>query len=56
MGLWFHDLRHALQAFFVETLRMRYATAMALVAVTVFTLGAVVAALGKERKGATFGG
>jgi SHS family lactate transporter-like MFS transporter len=44
-----------IEAFFVETLRMRYATAMALVAVTVFTLGAVVAALGKERKGATFG-
>jgi SHS family lactate transporter-like MFS transporter len=44
-----------IEAFFVETLQMRYATAMALVAVTVFTLGAVVAALGKERKGATFG-
>jgi len=35
--------------------RTRYATAMALTAVTVFTLGAIVAALGRERRGATFG-
>ena len=35
---------------------MTYANAMALIAVTVFALGALVAALGTERKGATFGG
>jgi len=44
-----------IESLFVERLHMRYATAMALVAVTVFSLGAVVAALGRERKGATFG-
>ncbi|AHG88245.1 major facilitator superfamily MFS_1 [Gemmatirosa kalamazoonensis] len=35
--------------------RTTYANAMALTAVTVFSLGAIVAALGKERRGATFG-
>jgi MFS transporter, SHS family, lactate transporter len=35
--------------------RMSFATAMALTASTVFVLGAVVAALGRERKGRTFG-
>jgi SHS family lactate transporter-like MFS transporter len=44
-----------IEALFVEQLKMRYATAMALVAVTVFTLGAIVAWLGRERRGATFG-
>jgi MFS transporter, SHS family, lactate transporter len=44
-----------IEALFVEVLHMRYATAMALVAVTVFTLGAIVAWLGRERRGATFG-
>ena len=32
-----------------------YANAMALTAFTVFTLGAIVVALGRERRGATFG-
>ena len=35
--------------------RTGYATAMALTAVTVFTLGAIVASLGRERKGRAFG-
>ena len=35
--------------------RMRYANAMALVAFAVFTFGAVVAAIGHERRGVTFG-
>ena len=35
--------------------RTSYANAMALTAVTVFTLGAIVVALGRERRGATFG-
>jgi SHS family lactate transporter-like MFS transporter len=35
--------------------RTSYANAMALTAVTVFSLGAVVVALGRERRGATFG-
>jgi SHS family lactate transporter-like MFS transporter len=35
--------------------RTSYANAMALTAVTVFTLGAIVVALGPERRGATFG-
>jgi len=35
--------------------RTGYATAMALTAVTVFSLGALVASLGKEKKGRTFG-
>ena len=35
--------------------RTTYANAMALTAFTVFTLGSVVVALGRERKGATFG-
>jgi MFS transporter, SHS family, lactate transporter len=34
---------------------LSYATAMALMAVTVFSLAAIVAGLGKERKGHTFG-
>jgi SHS family lactate transporter-like MFS transporter len=34
---------------------MTYARAMAMTAVTVFVLGAVVAALGRERRGAVFG-
>jgi SHS family lactate transporter-like MFS transporter len=39
----------------VQRLHLKYATVMALVAVTVFSLGAIVAALGRERKGAAFG-
>jgi len=35
--------------------RTSYAISMALTAVTVFTLGAIVAALGRERRGVTFG-
>jgi SHS family lactate transporter-like MFS transporter len=35
--------------------RLSYATAMALTAVTVFALAAIVAGLGKERKGSVFG-
>jgi len=35
--------------------RTGYATAMALTAATVFTLGAIVASLGRERKGRAFG-
>ena len=35
--------------------RTSYANAMALTAFTVFTLGAIVVALGRERRGATFG-
>ena len=35
--------------------RTGYATAMALTAVTVFTLGAIVASLGREKKGRAFG-
>jgi SHS family lactate transporter-like MFS transporter len=35
--------------------RTGYATAMALTAVTVFSLGAIVASLGKEKKGRAFG-
>jgi SHS family lactate transporter-like MFS transporter len=42
-----------IEAVFAE--RTTYANAMALTAVTVFTLGAIVAALGRERRGATFG-
>jgi len=42
-----------LEAVFAE--RMTYAQAMAAVGVTVFALGAIAAALGKERRGATFG-
>ncbi len=43
---------------YIEPLLARwlsYATAMALTAVSVFALAAVVAALGKERKGQVFG-
>jgi SHS family lactate transporter-like MFS transporter len=35
--------------------RTGYATAMALTAATVFTLGAIVASLGREKKGRAFG-
>jgi SHS family lactate transporter-like MFS transporter len=42
-----------IEAVFAKT--MSYATAMALTAVTVFALAAIVAALGKERKGSVFG-
>jgi SHS family lactate transporter-like MFS transporter len=54
-GVMFASAVGFIEALFVETLQMKYATAMALVAVTVFALGALVAALGRERKGATFG-
>jgi len=43
---------------YIETVFARhtsFANAMALTALTVFTLGALVAALGRERRGATFG-
>jgi len=43
----------AFEAWLAE--RLPYAWAMALTAVTVFTLGAVVTALGRERKGVVFG-
>jgi len=43
-----------LEALFAE--RMNYANAMAVTAVTVFLLCALVAALGKEKKGIEFGG
>ncbi|HEY7305133.1 MAG TPA: MFS transporter [Bryobacteraceae bacterium] len=43
----------AIEAIFAE--RMSYATAMALVAVTVFAITAVLAGLGRERKGISFG-
>lgn len=42
-----------IEAVFART--MSYATAMALTAVTVFVLAAIVAGLGKERKGQVFG-
>ena len=42
-----------IEAVFART--MSYATAMALTAVTVFALAAIVAAVGKERKGHVFG-
>jgi SHS family lactate transporter-like MFS transporter len=44
-----------IESLFNEKLKMPYPVAMASVAVTVFALGAVVAALGRERRGATFG-
>ena len=43
-----------LEALFAE--RMNYANAMAVTALTVFILGAVVAALGREKRGIEFGG
>jgi SHS family lactate transporter-like MFS transporter len=42
-----------LEALFAE--RMSYARAMAVVAATVFVVGAAVAALGRERRGVQFG-
>ncbi|HUI24638.1 MAG TPA: hypothetical protein VL403_01040, partial [Candidatus Kryptonia bacterium] len=35
--------------------RTSYATSMALTALTVFIMGAIVAALGRERRGVVFG-
>jgi MFS transporter, SHS family, lactate transporter len=43
---------------YIETVFARhtsFANAMALTALTVFSLGALVVALGRERRGATFG-
>jgi SHS family lactate transporter-like MFS transporter len=44
-----------IQAMLVERWHFSYATAMALTAVTVFSLAAVVIALGREKHGAEFG-
>jgi SHS family lactate transporter-like MFS transporter len=44
-----------LQALFVEVLHVRYAWAMALLAVTVFSMAAVVTWVGPERSGVRFG-
>jgi MFS transporter, SHS family, lactate transporter len=43
---------------YIETVfakQLSYATAMALTAATVFALAAIMAGIGKERKGAAFG-
>ena len=44
-----------IETVFAEDLQLKYATAMALTAVTVFTLGAIVAWFGREQKGLEFG-